>query len=371
MGLLRLTDYLAPFSCVRGNRQGKILVVGEAWGETEDKLGIPFAGAAGAELTRMQKDVGFPAHECLYTNLLNLRPPGNKFEEVLVAKSLAGQGANIPPVAQGKYLPESLLPHLARLWAEADAMRPNLILAMGAKALWAFTGASKIGQYRGAITYVSPDYRTRVAAVAPPVTVYSGWGKLLPTYHPAGVLRQWSWRPLVLGDLQKAMREYEFAELRRPKRVLLVRPTMEELVNWVDETLVMDPPWLSIDIETKARQITILGFARRIDQAMNVSFWGPFEGSFYENPADEIEARRQCKRLLESSIPKVFQNGLYDIQYLWREGLAPKNCVHDTMLLHHSLYPELPKGLGFLGAAYTNEIAWKLMRTEDTTKRDE
>jgi len=43
------------------------------------------------------------------------------------------------------------------------------------------------------------------------------------------------------------------------------------------------------------------------------------------------------------------------------------------MLLHHALYPELPKGLGFLGSIYTNEASWKLMRRErsDTVKRDE
>jgi hypothetical protein len=44
----------------------------------------------------------------------------------------------------------------------------------------------------------------------------------------------------------------------------------------------------------------------------------------------------------------------------------------DTMLLHHSMYPELPKSLGFLGSIYTNEAAWKLMRRDaEELKRDE
>jgi hypothetical protein len=44
----------------------------------------------------------------------------------------------------------------------------------------------------------------------------------------------------------------------------------------------------------------------------------------------------------------------------------------DTMLLHHAMYPELPKSLGFLGSIYTNESAWKLMRQDsEELKRDE
>jgi DNA polymerase I-like protein with 3'-5' exonuclease and polymerase domains len=76
--------------------------------------------------------------------------------------------------------------------------------------------------------------------------------------------------------------------------------------------------------------------------------------------------------LLESEIPKVFQNGMFDINYLTRAGIYVRNCAHDTMLLHHVLYPELPKGLGFLGSIYSNESAWKLLRKHgEELKRDE
>ena len=34
----------------------------------------------------------------------------------------------------------------------------------------------------------------------------------------------------------------------------------------------------------------------------------------------------------------------------------------DTMIMHHCLYEELPKSLGFMGSIYTNEASWKLMR---------
>jgi hypothetical protein len=43
------------------------------------------------------------------------------------------------------------------------------------------------------------------------------------------------------------------------------------------------------------------------------------------------------------------------------------------MILHHALYPELPKGLGFMGSIYTNESSWKILRErgDDSNKREE
>jgi hypothetical protein len=54
-------------------------------------------------------------------------------------------------------------------------------------------------------------------------------------------------------------------------------------------------------------------------------------------------------------------------------GIAPNKCLHDTMLAFHALFPELPKGLGFLGSIFTNDIAWKQLRSakSDSEKRDE
>lgn len=366
------TDYLQPFSSVRGPRHAKVLGVGEAWGREEDMLGVPFIGQAGQELTRMLQDAGFPPNEILYTNVLNYRPPDNKFDSLLVPKAKVGASYKLPPMGSGKYLPWEFLPHLARLWIEIEQLNPNLILAFGAKAAWALTGSSKIGAIRGAITQTTDSYRKLVFGQCGAAFVTrSGPWKVLPTYHPAGVLRNWPFRPLVLGDLQKANRERLFPELRRPRREILVSPTLQEVRTWVSETLLRSPPWLALDVETKARQITMLGFGRSRSEAMVVPFWGQHQGSYWPTAEEEVGARKECLRLLRSPIPKVMQNGLYDLQYLWLEGLRPENCDGDTMLLHHSLYPELPKGLGFLGAAYTNEVAWKLMRHEETTKRDE
>jgi hypothetical protein len=52
--------------------------------------------------------------------------------------------------------------------------------------------------------------------------------------------------------------------------------------------------------------------------------------------------------------------------------LKVNNVLHDDMLLHHVLYPELNKGLGFLASVYCNEFAYKLLRKHgEELKRDE
>ena len=72
--------------------------------------------------------------------------------------------------------------------------------------------------------------------------------------------------------------------------------------------------------------------------------------------------------LIDGSIPKLFQNGLYDISFLWRAyGIGVRGAAHDTMLLHHSLQPESLKGLGYLGSIYTDHGPWKSERKWNTT----
>jgi hypothetical protein len=69
--------------------------------------------------------------------------------------------------------------------------------------------------------------------------------------------------------------------------------------------------------------------------------------------------------VLNSDQPKIAQNGLYDLNILWRSyGITVRNFEEDTMLLHHALQPESEKGLGFLGSVYTDEASWKMMRTK-------
>lgn len=378
-----------PFSCSSGPKNARLVVVLEAWGEREAALKRPLVGASGQEFLRMLIEAGWAdprtaqniidalwpdsrvapetmlalreywldKASMLWTNVFNLRPgpQSNDIELLCGPKAAVGENYALPPLKQGKYILPQFLPHVDRLRRELLETRPNLVLVCGNVATWAILQATNIGFIRGAITS-SP--------------LVEGL-KVLPTYHPAALFRKWDWRPIVLADLMKTKHEQGFPEIRRPARKVLINPTIAELEIFeksLDESTI-----LSVDIETAAKQITCLGFATSKAEAVVIPFWGagPEAPHYWSTASEEAAAWRLVRRLLSRPNPKLFQNGVYDLQYLSRMGFTVRNCQHDTMLLHHSLFPELPKGLGFLGSIYSNEAAWKLMRHDDSNKRDE
>jgi hypothetical protein len=84
--------------------------------------------------------------------------------------------------------------------------------------------------------------------------------------------------------------------------------------------------------------------------------------SYWPTVRDEVNAIRFIQAVCELPARKALQNGLYDAQWLWTEWrVRICNYEHDTRLLHHAIFPELPKDLGFIGSLWANEIAWKLL----------
>lgn len=351
----------------------KILLLGEARGAKENLFDHGFVGSSGQELARMlaQVDLGpepnkFASelemisywkrmkdeHNIIIANVFDIHPPDNKIETFFGS---AKEGLrDIPPLRPGKFLLPDYHSHLLSLWAKIAAFEPNLIIALGNTACWATLGESKISSLRGTIK-ISPRLNVKV----------------LSTYHPAAVLRQWNLRPIVLADLEKAKKEGNDKSLRRIERYVTVEPTLEEIVSWLER----DAGYYAVDIETVFRkQISMIGFARSPADAMVIPFVDLERpgGNYWAKIEDEIEAWKLADRALKRPIPKVFQNGVFDLSHLLTTGFRPLQCYDDSMLLHHALYPEMLKSLGFLGSVYSEEIAWKTMRTKgNNLKRDE
>lgn len=354
----------------------RILCIGEAFGKDEDIVKRPFVGASGRLLNRLfeeanlipagsaqaispsytnflshKRDEIYERSSIYLTNVLNLHPPGNKIE------ALCGERwGTLPPIRPGKYLRPEHAHHLERLDSEIRTHKPNLIIGLGATSVWYMLGTSSIAKLRG--------------AVAP-----SRHGKFLPTYHPAFLLRgAWNLRPVVLFDLIKANYEADFPEVRRPKRFVYIPESFQD-IEWALREMA-DAECISIDIETVGNQITCIGFAWTKEHSLVIPIfdWRNDDRSYW-GANEESQVWRYIRQLCELSAPKLFQNGLYDIRFLWeRYGIMPRNCRDDTMLLHHTLQPEVQKGLGFLGSIYTAEPAWKLMRSKgkaQTIKRED
>lgn len=340
----------------------RILVLGEAYGEEEERAQTPFVGKAGWYLNNLFEASGIRRTDCHLTNVFNLRPkPSNDVMNLCAGKK--EDTMPWPPLAMSKYLRNEYAPELTRLQREINGVKPNLVLALGSTALWAVSGETGITRNRGSIRH----------SVATPMMPGLNPVKVLPTFHPAALLRDPSAREITILDMIKAERESHFPEVKRPRRFIHIEPTLHEIAIFASQYLV-HAKRISTDIETVGDQITCIGFASTIDRALVIPFIDLRKqgGSYWSSLEEESCAWNLVRNICDLPAEKVFQNGLYDLAFLWRKyGITVRNCVHDTMLLHHALQPELRKSLGFLGSLYTNEASWKIMgKKSETIKRE-
>lgn len=327
----------------------KIAIVGEAWGEKEEEAGLPFVGTSGWLLDQMLSQAGIARSECLVTNVFNLRPkPSNDVKNLCGPRTAGIPG--MPQLQTGKYVLAKYAPELERLYDEIRAADPNIILALGATAAWAFLHSTGIRDIRGATTVTCRAVSDKLGREY----------KVLPTYHPAAVAREWALRPIVIADLDKARRQSESPAFTRPSRQIWLHPTLLDLANY-ERDYIRPADALAADIETKQDQITCIGFAPSTDTAIVIPFFLESGKNYWSTLQEELIAWSYVRHWLAMK-PTTFQNGLYDINFLWsRYGIPVPLASEDTMLLHHAMQPELNKGLGFLASVYTEEASWKFM----------
>lgn len=362
-----------------------IVLVAEARGENEDRIGSRFVGSSGAELLRMLNEAGvitftsydreqlhqwytsrkpisleniWSGHPEVYrTNVFDQHPPKNDLTWFCGGKATAIPG--YPILAKSKYVRKEFQSELDRLATELCEINPFVTVCLGNAALWALTGKTAITKNRG-YTHLSTH-------------CVSGL-KLVPTYHPAAVMRQWEWRPTAIADLIKAKRENEYVEIRRPHREFWTEPTLDDIRRFIRDH-IQGCRLLSVDIETSGSRITGLGLSPHSGLAIVIPFDDERSAnrSYWPTRADEVECWELVRSVLsDPGIPKLFQNGLYDISFLLRSmGIRVMGAQEDTMLLQHALQPESLKSLGYLGSLYSDEGAWKHLRKKtETIKRD-
>lgn len=329
-----------------------IMLVGEAMSEKDD--GRPFGN--NWLLNGLLSQVGIRFSECARTNVFNLT--------LSDVKSVCGAKADgipgLPSLVKGKYVLAKYAGELERLYDEIRRENPNVIVALGATAAWALCRSAGIKAIRGAATSTHDLVSARLGRSF----------KVLPTYHPSAISREWALRPVALSDLDKARNEAGYPDIRRPSREIWTAPSLSDLAEY-ERDYILPADELAADIETKGDQITCIGFAPDPRSAIVIPFYAPgYPGcNYWPTLADELAAWAFVRRWLAIK-PTIFQNGLYDIHFLWRRyGIPALLARKDTMLIHHAQQPEMEKGLGFLGTLYTNEASWKFMRKTETVKK--
>ncbi|HEX8703000.1 MAG TPA: uracil-DNA glycosylase [Myxococcaceae bacterium] len=148
-----------------GNPRAELVFVGEGPGENEDLQGVPFVGAAGELLTKMIQAMGFSRDDVYICNVVKCRPPGNRNPE-------PDEIASCEPFLRSQLL----------------ALQPKVIVALGKFA------AQTLLRDSTPITRLRGNWRE-----------YQGV-KLMPTFHPAYLLRSPAEKRKAWEDLQQVMK---------------------------------------------------------------------------------------------------------------------------------------------------------------------
>lgn len=144
-----------------GSVDAKLMLVGEAPGAQEDKLGRPFVGASGKFLEEMLASIGLKRDDVYITNIVKFRPPSNRdpFQEEI----------------------EACLPYLL---GQIKIIQPELIIFLGRHSMNVFLPELRISQAHG-----QPVRQSGLV--------------FLPLYHPAAALYNGSMRTVLQEDFAR------------------------------------------------------------------------------------------------------------------------------------------------------------------------
>ena len=145
-----------------GNPNADLMFVGEAPGADEDEQGEPFVGRAGQLLTKIIEAIGLKREDVYIANVIKCRPPGNRNPE-----------------------PDEVAECQPFLFRQIDAIKPKVIVALG--------------KFAAQALLQSTDPITRVRGRS---FTYRG-ATLIPTFHPAYLLRNPSAKREVWEDMKK------------------------------------------------------------------------------------------------------------------------------------------------------------------------
>jgi len=306
----------------------KIFITGNS---EEDKIGKPFVGRAGKTLDNLLAQAGIARYQCLITNVARERPPGNR-----ISYYFMDRGCTIPKPQLEKWIDQ--------LKKDIEFYRPNIIVALGATALWALTGEKKISEFRG---YIMES------------TLVEGM-KVIPTYHPQAVNHEWKlYFPTVL-DLRKALRHSKTPDIQNAEQFFVPNADVRTFVNYMNE-IMEHPEWdkIAVDIETvqPGSHVEELGISHDPNFGMSIFFLKGRTAALPEK--DELLVWQTFAKLV--SMKKiVMQNGAYDTGVLWYNNhILIENLAMDTLIAAHVCWPELPRDLGFLGSICLNVAPWK------------
>lgn len=280
---------------VRGELFGsdlpKIVVIGEAPGVEEDKVGRPFVWTSGEELRHALRVNGLAAIGCFLTNVCLCHPLGNRDPKAEEIRNCVDN---------------HLIPTLL-------AIRPHWIITVGRIAGQVLAG---------------PDFSVEMEHGIPrPINFHGLEAIHIPAYHPAAGLHNPSKMILFLGDMIAAGNVVKGKISPHPPLDVLAG---KESYQLLDKPIDTDANVVAIDTEWARGKPYCLSFSVK-----------PGEAFVIQKGHDDLASLNSM--VVKEDVTTIIQNCLYDLPVLSQMGIHPAKVV-DTMILAYLLQDE-PQGL--------------------------
>lgn len=298
----------------RGPQHAKVAFVGLGPGQKEDIRGEPFIGPAGETACNWLTAAGFnPKKDVYFVNATRCIGPTNK------------EGKEREPTA------EEVRNCRSFLIDELEWVDPDIIVPAGGIALETLYNEAKfpggknlpITRLRGAVLWQEELGK-----------------KMVPILHPASAFHVWVNEKYGIADLKKAYREAqtpgEFKDGLGTYQVCLDVESIEALADLVEREaarLAFDTETTSLDWQTG--HVLCVGISWEPGTAFIIPVRGLGAEEMWSEP-DKKRVIAALRRILESDIPKIGQNGNFDRLFLKHDlGIIVRNYAFDTMLAYH------------------------------------
>lgn len=316
-----------PYS--EGNpKTAKIIIIGEAPSHSEMVAYRPFVGPSGKVLDRCLHHAGIARAETYITNIFS-------------APLKKGKSTSFMP--KGIYeCPEE---DYFRLVDTFKKFRKDaIIITLGGTATNLIAGHNEILKWRG-----SPL----------PCAFERFEQTVIPTIHPAATLRgTFIWQYFIIADLKKVKR-WSLGGGVPYAKTFITGPCAEESIEYLRMLRTLDQyAW---DIEIWNNGISCISFAPHPDEAISIPFIDMYKrGRNYFTPQEEAYVWQEMAKTINCDNTKIGQNLMFDASWMFHfHNILMRGEVKDTMLAHHIMYPDFPKGLDFLCSIYTDGPYYK------------
>ena len=336
------------------NIDPEILIIGEAWSQTDARNQRPFSGKSGQLLDRLLIEAGIDLSSVLYTNILSKAPRLGSIEYELRTTKQGGE------TFHSLYATEEIVRGVVGVNALLNKHRHSLklIIALGNFGLWALRPELMI--------YRHVKGRKQPAGIKEYRGSMLKWGDEIPilaTYNPADTYRNYPLRGMIRHDFKVRIPQALEGDWDVPDGNYIIRPTADQVFRTLGRLIYKlqhEQLRIAVDIETRGHFIACVGFAWSDKDAICVPLLTTDKDkkAGYWSMEEEEAIQHYMALVLHHPNAKITgQNFAFDVQYIFNELLILPKVGDDTMLKHHCLFPgggDPIKGTGPQGLVQKN-----------------